>query len=228
MSIVTPLLFATVQPNLYRGSYPHSINFDFLKSLNLKCIISLLPNPITEDFDYELFHFAKQNNIQLIHFYVNVKLPNTIKDRLYTPSIQTTTTNDDLTMTDSSLILKKQKDKEKKKKVKRKLAQVPLDYTTINQIITFLCNKKNYPIYLHCTNGELICSLVVACLRKFTYWSNVSILNEFLIYNSSINIYERSFIENFDTNPNSVIDWNKFNIQDKIDWLNKQYLKRDI
>lgn len=211
MSFVTPLLFATVQPKLYRGSYPHSQNFQFLRSLNLKCIISVQPEPITEETDPDLFQFATKNNIELIHFPIITKK----KDKKNKKKI-------------SSVGLSTNETSQQPLKVKRKEAQVPLDYKTIRGILLLLCNIKKYPIYLHCTNGELISSLVVACLRKFTYWSNVSILNEFLNYNSSINIYERTFIENFDTNPNLIEGWENFDLNDKVDWLNIQFLKRDV
>lgn len=65
--LVPPLRFSTVQPQLHRGGYPRQINFPFLLSLNLKTIISLTPEAITEDTDKALFEFAQQRNIQLVH-----------------------------------------------------------------------------------------------------------------------------------------------------------------
>lgn len=65
--IVPPLRFNTVQPNLHRGGYPRQINFPFLESLNIKTIISLTPEPITPDTDSNLYNFAKQRNIRLVH-----------------------------------------------------------------------------------------------------------------------------------------------------------------
>ncbi|KAK6454776.1 tyrosine phosphatase family-domain-containing protein [Scheffersomyces xylosifermentans] len=62
-----PLRFNTVQKNLYRGAYPREVNLTFLKTLQLKTIISLTPNPITHESDPILYEFAQENNITLIH-----------------------------------------------------------------------------------------------------------------------------------------------------------------
>lgn len=65
--LVPPLKFSPIQKNLYRGGYPREINYTFLESLNLKTIISLTPQPITEATDPTLFKFARECSINLIH-----------------------------------------------------------------------------------------------------------------------------------------------------------------
>ncbi|ODV77472.1 protein-tyrosine phosphatase [Suhomyces tanzawaensis NRRL Y-17324] len=65
--LTPPLRFNTVQKDLYRGAYPREINFAFLKTLQLKTIISLTPDPITLSTDPVLFEFARVNAIDLIH-----------------------------------------------------------------------------------------------------------------------------------------------------------------
>lgn len=65
--LVTPLRFNTIEPNLYRGAYPRDVSFPFLKTLKLKTIISLIPDPITDESDASLAEFAKQNGINLVH-----------------------------------------------------------------------------------------------------------------------------------------------------------------
>lgn len=186
MSYVTPLHFNTVQPNLYRGSYPREINFPFLRTLQLKNIVSLTPDPLNDTIQM----FCKENNIKMLHIECNKKS-------------------------------KKPKDPTEKK-VKRKKKPVPIDYDVVIKTIMFLVDRRNYPVYIHCENGDLITSLVIACLRRFTYWSTVSILNEFLIYNSSINVYERDFIENFKSEV--VIEGLK--LEDKVPWLSVQFVKK--
>lgn len=62
--LIAPLRFGVVQPNLYRGSYPHPQNVEFLKQLRLKTIISLTPQPLDQP---ELLQYAKENNIEMIH-----------------------------------------------------------------------------------------------------------------------------------------------------------------
>ena len=185
MSLVTPLQFNTVQVNLYRGSYPRAINLPFLKTLRLKCILSLTPEPLDE----VVSNFCRENNIRMKHIECHEKAP-----------------------------------KDGATKVKRKKKRVPIDYDIVNECIRFLIDKDNYPLYLHCKNGELISSLVIACLRKFTHWSTVSILNEFLIYNSSINVYERGFIEDFEP----AVDLSKLRVENVASWaLSDEYTKTE-
>lgn len=65
--LVPPLRFNIVQPKLYRGGYPRKVNFPFLESLNLTTIISLTPDPIIKETDPQLFEFAREKGIVLIH-----------------------------------------------------------------------------------------------------------------------------------------------------------------
>ena len=176
MTYVTPLHYNTVQPNLYRGSYPREINFSFLRTLQLKSIVSLTPNPLDETVQ----QFCNENNIKMIHIECNIK-KNKNKD--------------------------KNKDT-KEVKIKRKKKPVPIDYGVVIRTITFLVDKRNYPVYIHCETGDLITSLVIACLRKFTYWS--------------INVYERDFIENF----KSEIVIEGLSLEDKVPWLSVQFVKK--
>ncbi|SCU83635.1 LAME_0C05930g1_1 [Lachancea meyersii CBS 8951] len=180
MSLVTPLYFSAIQANFYRGSQPREINIPFLVTLGLKYIVSLTPEPLTED--PSMGAFCREKGIENVFIECNNE--------------------------------KGPKDKSKTK-VKRKKKPVPIDYDVVVQCIQFLIDKKHYPCYIHCTNGELVTSLVVACLRKLSYWSTVSIFNEFLTYNSSINIHERGFIENF----NIQIDIRDLDMKDKVSWM---------
>lgn len=185
MSLVAPLQFSIVQFNFYRGSYPREINLPFLKSLNLRYILSLTPEPLTKDPVW--VKFCEDNDIEYIHIECCKK--------------------------------KEHKDKSKPK-VKKKKKPVPIEYDVVIKCVKFLIDRRHYPCYLHCTNGELVTSLVVACLRKFSYWSTVSILNEFLAYNSSINIHERNFIEQF----HSEIEIDNLNLKDKVPWISLQHV----
>lgn len=65
--IVPPLKFSTVQQGFYRGAYPREINFPFLESLKLRTIVSLTPKPVTMETDPNLYQFAQQNQIRLVH-----------------------------------------------------------------------------------------------------------------------------------------------------------------
>lgn len=185
MSLVTPLQFSCVQPRFYRGSYPAEINLPFLRTLRLNYIISLVPEPITND--PILAEFCEVEGIETVF-------------------IQCA---DD----------KKQKTKTKNKdepKVKRKKKPVPIEYDVVIECIKFLIDKNHYPCYIHCSNSNTeVTSLVIACLRKLSYWSTVSIFNEYMTYTSSINIHERNFIENF----NLEIDIQGVKPSDKVSWI---------
>lgn len=65
--LVPPIKFNTVQPHIHRGAYPREVNFEFLYTLQLKTILSLTPDPVTEESDSQLYKFALQNNIALVH-----------------------------------------------------------------------------------------------------------------------------------------------------------------
>ncbi|AMD21863.1 HFR008Wp [Eremothecium sinecaudum] len=177
MQLVSPLYFSFVQPKLCRGSYPREINLAFLKTLQLKYIVSLTPDPITDN--PVLSKFCEEQGIEAVH-------------------IRCTGTYS--------------KDKPK---VKRKKKPVPIEYDVVVRCVQFLINKNHYPCYIHCSNGQLVTSLVIACLRKLCYWSTVSIFNEYLTYMSSINIHERKFIENF----NLEIEVNGLDMTDKAPWI---------
>jgi tyrosine-protein phosphatase OCA6 len=43
------------------------VSFPFLRTLQLRTIISLIPNPITQESDNKLYNFAKSNGIALVH-----------------------------------------------------------------------------------------------------------------------------------------------------------------
>ncbi|KAK6462308.1 hypothetical protein DFJ63DRAFT_152913 [Scheffersomyces coipomensis] len=65
--LTPPLRYNVVQNNLYRGAYPREINFKFIKSLQIKTLLSLTPDPVTPETDAKLYEFAMKNNIRLVH-----------------------------------------------------------------------------------------------------------------------------------------------------------------
>lgn len=62
-SVVPPFRFARVESGVFRGAYPVLRNFPFLKLLQLRTIVSMIPEPPT----YDLQCFAAANGIQLHH-----------------------------------------------------------------------------------------------------------------------------------------------------------------
>ncbi|KAJ0409184.1 hypothetical protein ATCC90586_010265 [Pythium insidiosum] len=64
-ALIPPFRFSSVQDQLYRGSYPTLKNFRFLRRLQLKTIVSVIPEPPTSD----LVEFCQQEKIASHHFY---------------------------------------------------------------------------------------------------------------------------------------------------------------
>jgi protein tyrosine/serine phosphatase len=64
--LVPPLRYGVVNPSVYRGGYPTLRNFRFLSRLRLKTIISLTPEPPTED----LKTFAMTLGAKVVHIKV--------------------------------------------------------------------------------------------------------------------------------------------------------------
>ncbi len=50
-SLYPPLRFAMINPGIYRGSYPTLPNFRYLSRLQLKTVLSLVPEPVTQDLN---------------------------------------------------------------------------------------------------------------------------------------------------------------------------------
>lgn len=62
--IIPPFRFGYVEKDVLRGGHPISLNFDFLRTLHLKTMISMIPNPVDEN----LKKFCDDENITH-HYY---------------------------------------------------------------------------------------------------------------------------------------------------------------
>ncbi|CAG8833137.1 6065_t:CDS:2, partial [Racocetra persica] len=68
---------------VYRGAYPKSRNYRFLKRLKLKTMLSLIPDPPVR----ELLEFCQSQNIRNIHLQVGKKKDNDVS-LIYSKAIQ--------------------------------------------------------------------------------------------------------------------------------------------
>ncbi|KAI9251552.1 tyrosine phosphatase family-domain-containing protein [Sporodiniella umbellata] len=66
-NLVPPFRFSMVEEVLFRGGYPKARNKRFLKRLQLKTILSLIPEKLTP----EMQQFCLENNIQMIYLKVD-------------------------------------------------------------------------------------------------------------------------------------------------------------
>ncbi|KAH1129273.1 hypothetical protein J1N35_000651 [Gossypium stocksii] len=64
LNFIPPLNFAMVDNGVFRSGFPHSANFSFLQTLNLRSIIYLCPEPYPEANT----EFLKSNDIRLFQF----------------------------------------------------------------------------------------------------------------------------------------------------------------
>lgn len=64
-----PLRYGIVEdhPPLYRGSYPHSKNLNFLQRLRLKTILSLTPEPLGE----EIATWCSAQGVRMMHLKIS-------------------------------------------------------------------------------------------------------------------------------------------------------------
>lgn len=63
-SLIPPYRFCMIDVGIYRGAYPTLPNFRFLSRLQLRTIISLIPEKPTEDLKL----FSEMASINILHF----------------------------------------------------------------------------------------------------------------------------------------------------------------
>ncbi|KAH7380022.1 tyrosine-protein phosphatase-like protein SIW14 [Pyrenochaeta sp. MPI-SDFR-AT-0127] len=67
-SLIPPTNYGAVLPgSVYRSSYPEEKNYEFIKDLNIKSILTLVPEPLSPEYQ----GFMKEAGIQ--HFHVHIK-----------------------------------------------------------------------------------------------------------------------------------------------------------
>lgn len=177
--IIAPLRFGTVQPNLYRGSYPRAQNLRFLQRLRLKTIVSLTPKPIEGPFA----DWARENDILVIH------IPAAAEGKAYTSIFEDSATQE-------KEKAKKKSEKKEARKTKKKIRTLPINYNVAIEAIGYMMDADSQPLYIHCLNGSEVTSLVIACLRKLSFWSSVSITGEYVGF-SQLSATADRFIEDF-------------------------------
>lgn len=73
-------------------------------------------------------------------------------------------------------------------------------------------------MYMHCLNGGVVTSLVVACLRKVQLWNTIAIFREFSIFSQGVlSLKDRAFIEGFRVELKDVVEYDDGGVV--ADWL---------
>lgn len=91
----------------------------------------------------------------------------------------------------------------------KKKRGVPVPYSAATKAVEYMIDADLAPMYIHCLNGAQVTCLLVACLRKLSFWSMSAIMDEYLRH-SDMEAAEQMFVEQFRAEinvPASVVPW---------------------
>ncbi|KAK9388115.1 tyrosine phosphatase family-domain-containing protein [Lipomyces mesembrius] len=86
---------------------------------------------------------------------------------------------------------------------------LPITYKEVTQAIEIIISQQHAPLYVHCLNGSQATSLVIACLRKLSFWRTSSIFSEFMYY-SEVSAADHKFVEEYKAEiqlPQDTVPW---------------------
>jgi len=129
MLVMPPLNFSMVSAGVYRGGYPKSTNYGFLRKLGLRSMLNLMH----KEYDNEVSAFARAHGITLFHRAIGSN-----KEPFLGP-----------------------------------------DLDQVVEVLRVVLDRKNHPIYVHCTKGQHRTGCLMGCLRKLQSWSLSSIFQEY-------------------------------------------------
>lgn len=213
--LISPLRFHVISANLYCGSYPHLRNKRFLERLGIKTIVSITESPIGGDSkgsEKKEENKKKENKDNTDNG--DQKQGNQEKNEKKNKKDKDKT---DLAVEDKWLIefaaeqniqlihipSAPASDKSKKKR------GVPVEYNVARQACEHMINQDLSPMYIHCMNGSQVTCLIVACLRKLSFWSMAAISDEFLRY-CDMEPADANFVEGFKAEidvPKNTVPW---------------------
>lgn len=91
----------------------------------------------------------------------------------------------------------------------KKKRGIPMSYSVSTRAVEYMINADYAPMYVHCLNGSQVTSLIVACLRKLSFWSMAAIVDEFLRY-SELEGADQTFVQDFRAEiavPKNAVPW---------------------
>lgn len=183
-----PALFASVAPQIYRSATPTPANHSFLRSLQLKTILSLtaeLPSP-------SLTAFCKKHNIRFLHFGLKRWGSEELLS-LNSPSIEPDDPLDlsflHTTQSTSSFLT-----------VLPTHSSPTLTEQLVKDSLQILLTSSCHPVLVTDTSGIHEIGVLLGCLRKLQRWNFATILLEYRHFagNRARATNER-FVEMFDT-----------------------------
>ncbi|CCF50320.1 conserved uncharacterized protein (N-terminal fragment), partial [Ustilago hordei] len=203
-----PALFASVAPQIYRSATPIPSNHTFLRTLQLKTILSLtaeLPSP-------SLTAFCKNNGIKFLHF--GLKRWGSEDFSSYSPSLAPTTSDksgDEGEEDTGSLDLSFLHTFKSPSAPLHTSSPTTAPFSTssssptlteglVKDSLQILLNSSYHPVLVTDTSGIHEIGVLLGCLRKLQRWNFATILLEYLHFagNRARATNER-FVEMFDT-----------------------------
>ncbi|AEC08767.1 unnamed protein product [Arabidopsis thaliana] len=183
LNLIPPLNFSMVDNGIFRSGFPDSANFSFIKTLGLRSIISLCPEPYPENN----MQFLKSNGISLFQFGIEGSkskclpgLENEVWLHIWSSKHQ----KEDFYTNGNS---------------KTSEPFVDILDQKIREALKVLLDEKNHPLLIHCKRGKHRTGCLVGCMRKLQKWCITSILDEYKRFAAAkARVSDQRFLESFD------------------------------
>ncbi|KAG6515351.1 hypothetical protein ZIOFF_025763 [Zingiber officinale] len=192
--LLPPLNFAMVDYGVYRSGFPDSANFRFLRSLHLRSVLCLCPEPYPE----ENLNFLRANGIKL--FQIGIE---GCKVRCQCFPVPGSSSSSSLLYAFPSILKMGDFDRIRNGYlIDTRVATEPfvnIPEETIREALKVVLNVGNHPLLIHCKRGKHRTGCLVGCLRKLQRWCLASIFDEYLRFAAAkARISDQMFMERFD------------------------------
>ncbi|KAF8092587.1 hypothetical protein N665_0411s0045 [Sinapis alba] len=182
LNLIPPLNFAMVDNGIFRSGFPEPVNFNFIKTLGLRSIISLCPEAYPENN----MQFLKSNGIKLFQF--------GIKGYKCLPGLENEVW---LHLWNSKHQKEGSYTNANSKTTSEPFVNIP-DYK-IREALKVLLDEKNHPLLIHCNRGKHRTGCLVGCMRKLQKWCLTSIFDEYQRFAAAkARVSDQRFMELFD------------------------------
>ncbi|KAK9053304.1 hypothetical protein SSX86_029937 [Deinandra increscens subsp. villosa] len=177
-----PLNFSMVGNGIFRSGFPDTANFSFIKTLGLRSIVYLCPEPYPE----HNVEFLKANRIHLFQFGIEGTKRSKCLLLMIFPqqrSVQTIIQKYIIVFTAISM--------------QEPFVNIP--EITIREALKVVLDVRNHPLLIHCKRGKHRTGCVVGCLRKTQRWCLTSIFDEYQRFAAAkARVSDQRFMELFD------------------------------
>ncbi|THU60374.1 hypothetical protein C4D60_Mb07t12010 [Musa balbisiana] len=195
--LVPPLNFAMVDYGVFRSGFPDLANFGFLRTLRLRSVLCLCPEPYPE----ANVNFLRANGIRLFQFGIDgCKVEWCMLPRLVSASVH----SHDLCAFCSTLFAWLHNiiisSRVRITSPEEPFVNIPED-TILEalRVVLGINDVRNHPIVIHCKRGKHRTGCLVGCLRKLQRWCLASIFDEYQRFAAAkARVSDQMFMERFD------------------------------